>query len=81
LTNLIYCIPNSFVGEIRIDGVPPAFLVMSRQLGMRFSRFKADPVPAGKRQIDMQVDPAAFREWIRGCLDPLTQPASYSKPK
>ena len=73
LTNLIYCMPDSFVGEIRFDCVPPAYLVMSRQLGMHFSSFEADPVVAGERQIDMQVNPAAFEKWISDCLDSIWQ--------
>ena len=76
LTNLIYCVPDSFVGEIRFDCVPPAYLVMSRQLGMHFSQFEADPVVAGESQIDMQVNPAAFKKWISNCLDSIWQPAA-----
>lgn len=66
LTNVIYCMPDSFVGEICVEGVPPAYLVMSRQLGMRFSRFEADP--AGENKIDMHVDTAGFGEWVRDYL-------------
>jgi hypothetical protein len=69
LTNLIYCTPNSFVGEIHIDGVPPAYLVLSQQLGMRFSRFKAIALEIEGGQVDMRVDPAAFRKWLGDCLD------------
>jgi hypothetical protein len=76
LTNLIYCIPDSFVGEVYLDGVPPAYLVMSRQLGMRFSRFEANIVAVERSQVDMQVAPAAFRAWICGCLDSLRGAAS-----
>jgi hypothetical protein len=76
LTNLIYCMPDSFVGEIRFDSVPPAYLVMSRQLGMHFSQFEADPVVAGANQIDMQVSPAAFKKWISDCLNSIWQPAA-----
>ena len=76
LTNLIYCMPGSFVGEIHIDGVPPAYLVMSRQLGMRFSRFKADILAIGRGQVDMRVNTAAFGQWICDCLKPLRQTAS-----
>jgi capsular polysaccharide biosynthesis protein len=75
LTNLIYSMPDSFVGEIYIDGVPPAYLVMSQQLGMRFNRFKANSLPVEQSQVDMQVDAAAFKKWICDCLDPLKQPA------
>jgi hypothetical protein len=75
LTNLIYLMPDSFVGEIYIDGVPPAYLVMSQQLGMRFSRFKANALSVEQSQVDMQVDAAAFKKWICDCLDPLKQPA------
>jgi hypothetical protein len=70
LTNLIYCMPDSFVGEIYIDGVPPAYLVMSQQLGMRFDRFKANVLAVERSEIDMQVNPAAFSNGIRDCLDP-----------
>ena len=76
LTNLIYCIPDSFVGEIGVEGVPPAYLVMSRQLGMRFSRFEANIVAVARSQVDMQVEPAAFTAWICGCLDSLRRAAS-----
>jgi capsular polysaccharide biosynthesis protein len=76
LTNLIYCMPDSFVGEIGVEGVPPAYLVMSRQLGMRFSRFEANIVAVERSQVDMQVEPAPFREWICGCLDSLRRAAS-----
>ena len=79
LTNLIYSMPNSFVGEIRFDGVPPAYLVMSRQLGMRFSRFKANIVAVERGQVDMQVDAAAFRKWIGDCLDSLKNAGSQSE--
>jgi hypothetical protein len=75
LTNLIYSMPNSFVGEIYIEGVPPAYLVMAQQLGMRFNRFKANSPPVEQSQVDMQVDAAAFKKWICDCLDPLKQPA------
>jgi hypothetical protein len=75
LINLIYSMPDSFVGEIYIDGVPPAYLVMSQQLGMRFNRFKANALPVEQSQVDMQVDAAAFKKWICDCLDPLKQPA------
>ena len=75
LTNLIYCMAGSFVGEIYIDGVPPAYLVMSKQLGMRFNRFKATLVVEQSR-VDMQVDPAAFKKWMCDCLDPLNHAAS-----
>jgi hypothetical protein len=81
LTNLMYCKPNSFVGEIRINGVPPAYLVMARQLGMRFSRFEASTVAIKRGQVDMRVDTAAFREWICHCLNPLKQAASRPDEK
>jgi alpha-galactosidase len=68
--------PDSFVGEIRFDSVPPAYLVMSRQLGMHFSQFEADPVVAGGSQIDMHVAPAAFKKWISDCLDSIWRPAA-----
>ncbi len=68
LTNLIYCMPDSFVGEIRIDGVPPAYLVMSQQLGMHFSGFNANTLAIERSQVDMQVNVAAFRKWICHCL-------------
>jgi hypothetical protein len=70
LTNLMYCTPDSFVGEIRVEGVPPAYLVMSRQLGMRFSRFEAN-MAIEQSEVDMQVCTAAFGKWIRDWLDPL----------
>jgi hypothetical protein len=73
LTNLIYCMPDSFVGEIHADRVPPAYLVMSRQLGMRFSRFEADMLAVGRSRVDMRVNTAAFRKWIWDWLDPLKQ--------
>jgi Glycosyltransferase 61 len=69
LTNLIYCTPNSLVGEIYIDRVPPAYLVLSQQLGMRFSRFKATALDIERSQVDLRVDPAAFRKWLGDCLD------------
>jgi hypothetical protein len=65
LTNLMYCMPGSFVGEIRVERVPPAYLVMSRQLGMRFSRFQANMLAIEQSEADMQVNAAAFRKWIR----------------
>jgi Glycosyltransferase 61 len=76
LTNLIYCIPDSFVGEVYLEGVPPAYLVMSRQLGMRFSRFEANMLATERSQVDMQVEPAAFAAWICGCLDSLRRAVS-----
>jgi Capsular polysaccharide biosynthesis protein len=75
LTNLIYCEPESFVGEIYVDGIPPVYLVMARQLGMRFSRFKADTIEVEgiravhRNQLDMEVDAGAFKGWICDCLD------------
>ena len=68
LTNLIYCMAGSVVGEIYIEGVPPAYLVMSKQLGMRFSRVKADALEIEKGQVDTQVDPTAFQKWLCDCL-------------
>ncbi len=65
LTNLMYCVPDSFVGEIRVERVPPAYLVMSRQLGMRFSRFEANMLAIERSEVDMQVNAGAFRKWIR----------------
>jgi hypothetical protein len=76
LINLIYCMPDSFVGEVYLDGVPPAYLVMSRQLGMRFSRFEANIAAIERGQVDMQVKPAAFRRWICDCLESLKQAPS-----
>jgi hypothetical protein len=76
LTNLMYCKPNSFVGEIRTHSVPPAYLVMARQLGMRFSRFEAITPALERGQLDMRVDAAAFSRWVCDCLDPLKQAAS-----
>jgi hypothetical protein len=76
LTNLVYCMSGSHVGEIYAGRVPPAYLVMSRQLGMRFSRFEANIVAVERSLVDMQVNAAAFREWICGCLDSLKQAAS-----
>ncbi len=76
LTNLMYCMPDSFVGEIRVERVPPAYLVMSRQLGMRFSRFEANMLAIERSEVNMQVNAAAFRKWICDCLGPLTQVAS-----
>lgn len=64
LTNLMYCMSGARVGEIHAGDVPPAYLVMSRQLGMHFSRFKAEKVSGKKNEIDMRVDGAAFCEWI-----------------
>jgi hypothetical protein len=72
----IYCMADSFVGEICIDGVPPAYLVMSQQLGMWLNRFKANTLAVEQSQSDMQVNPAAFRKWICDCLDPLKHGAS-----
>jgi capsular polysaccharide biosynthesis protein len=68
LTNLIYCDPGSCVGEINTGRVFSHYLVMARQLDMHFSGFEADPVPAGGSQIDMHVNPPAFRKWISDCL-------------
>jgi capsular polysaccharide biosynthesis protein len=64
LTNIIYCPPESFVGEIHIEGVPPAYLVMARQLGMRFSRFKANALEIGRSQVDIHVNAGAFGKWV-----------------
>jgi Glycosyltransferase 61 len=69
LTNVIYCEGGSFVGEICIDGVPPAYFVMAQQLGMRFTRFNATPLAIEGSQVNMEVDPAAFRKWIVHCSD------------
>jgi capsular polysaccharide biosynthesis protein len=66
LTNLIYCSPGSFVGEIHVNGVPPAYLVMSRQLGMRFSRFEAKLLTIDRVLVGMRADPRLFGEWICG---------------
>ena len=71
LINLIYCMPNSFVGEVYLDGAPPAYLVMSRQFGMRFSRFEANIVAVESGQVDMRVDLTAFGTWIYYWLDSL----------
>jgi len=76
LTNLMYCMPDSFVGEIRLERVPPAYLVMSRQLGMRFSRFEANMLAIEGSEVNMQVNAVAFRKWISDCLGPLTQVTS-----
>ena len=72
LTNLIYCMPDSFVGELAVEGVPPVYLVLSRQLGMRFSRLEANIVAVERSQGDMQVNAAAFREWICDCSSSQT---------
>jgi hypothetical protein len=69
LINLIYCGPGSCVGEVYIGRVFPHYLVTSRQLGMHFSRFEAEPVPAGATD-DMHVNPAAFKKWISHWLEP-----------
>jgi hypothetical protein len=69
LINFIYSMPDSFVGEAYLDGVPPAYLVLSQQLGMRFSRFEANMVAAERGRFDMQVEPVAFKTWICDCLD------------
>jgi hypothetical protein len=63
LINLIYCGPDSCVGEVYIGRVFPHYLLTSRQLGMHFSRFEADPAPAGASD-DMHVKPTAFKKWI-----------------
>ena len=68
LTNLMYCLPGSLIGEVHMDGVPPAYLVMSRQLGMRFSRFEASVLSVERSRSDVQVDPAAFKAWIYDCF-------------
>jgi len=83
LTNLIYCDPGSYVGEINIGSVFSHYLVMARQLEIHFSGFEADPVPTGRSQIDMQVNPPAFRKWISGCVGPAhkttTSPAEATR--
>ena len=74
LTNLMYCAPGSYIGEIYTGRVFPHYLVTARQLGLSFGRFEADP--AAGSGSDLQVNPAAFRKWICGALDPLEQVAS-----
>ena len=37
--------------RIRFEGVPPAYLVMSRQLGMRFSRFEANILATERSEL------------------------------
>jgi capsular polysaccharide biosynthesis protein len=69
LTNLIYCTPNSLAGEIYVDGVPPVYLVLSQQLGMRFRRFKANTLEIERDQGEMYVNPAAFGRWLCDSLD------------
>jgi hypothetical protein len=71
LTNLVYCMPGSHVGEIYTGRVPPAYLVMSRQLGMRFSRFEADNASGNRNEIDMRIDGARFSQWVANCFDRL----------
>lgn len=70
LTNLIYCDPGTYVGEINTCRVFSHYLVMARQLDMHFSRFEADAVPLRGSQIDMQVSAPAFRKWLSDCLGP-----------
>jgi capsular polysaccharide biosynthesis protein len=78
LTNLIYCSPGSYIGEIHAGFVFPHYLVTARQFGLRFSRFEADP--AGESDIDMRVNAAAFRAWLSERLEPLRQKVSDPDP-
>ena len=49
----------------------PSYLVMSRQLGMRFSRFEADNASGNRNKIDMRIDGARFSQWVANCFDRL----------
>jgi capsular polysaccharide biosynthesis protein len=70
LTNLLYSLKGSFIGEIQTSDVANAhYLVMSQQLGMRFDRFKADAIPLGENQVDMRVDAQFLAKWVSTCLD------------
>jgi hypothetical protein len=60
LTNLLYCAPNSKIGEIAVDGVFPHYLGMAHQSGHSFQRFMA--TKAG--EDDMVVDAASFQQWL-----------------
>lgn len=60
LTNLLYCVPGSSIGEIAVSGVFPHYLGMARQMGHSFQRFAANPAGAQ----DMVVDPGEFRKWL-----------------
>jgi Glycosyltransferase 61 len=81
LTNLIYCESGSLVGEIYIEGVPPAYLVMSRQLDMRFSRFKADTLQIDRNQVEAHVNTGDFGKWIVNCLDLCEDVAGTAQPQ
>jgi hypothetical protein len=70
LINLIYCAPGSYVGEINTGRVFSHYLVMARQLDMRFSHFEADPIPLGGNHFDMQVNVPGFRKWLSEGLGP-----------
>ena len=73
LTNLIYCPPGSYVGEVYIGRVQPPYLVMSRQLGMHFSRFKAHSASLGENQVDIWIDKALFSEWVSTYFDQFSR--------
>jgi hypothetical protein len=68
LINLIYCMPGSRVGEIYMGRIPPAYFMMSRQLGMHFSRFEADNASGNRNETDMRIDGARFSEWVATCF-------------
>jgi hypothetical protein len=73
LTNLIYCLSGSCVGEISSGRVFPHYLVMSQQLGMHFSRFKADAALGKKNNVDMQINGALFSDWVSTYCERLSR--------
>jgi capsular polysaccharide biosynthesis protein len=77
LTNLIYCLPGSCVGEVSSGRVPPHththYLVMSQQLGMHFSRFKAEVASRERNHVDIRIDKALFSTWISTYSDQLSR--------
>lgn len=67
LTNVIYSQEGCFLGEIGLEGFTVHFLVMARQLGMRFAQFRADAVRLPGEwgnAFDLRVNTNSFSRWL-----------------
>ncbi len=60
LTNIIYCKPNTFVGEIASIDVNPCYFALAKQFGLYYKRFYAEKNHDGRLSLDL----TGFQKWL-----------------
>jgi capsular polysaccharide biosynthesis protein len=80
LTNILYTRPGTRVGEFHGVESNSCFLVMSKQLGLGYSRFVAEDRSDGCPAPAMSVDAGRFSKWLDSLMQCQSHCPAYGLP-